>query len=114
MLGVCGRMKGGGSCEMMKSWRENDVAKRKAAQRPKSVNYLGNGTHCLRQTQGGNEERRGSTYGDRVRGLGGGGGSSRTSFAEGDWECAKENKSRSTSTQTSKATGQSYFVTRKN
>lgn len=71
MLGVCGRMKGGGSCEMMKSWRENDVAKIKAAQRPKSVNYLGNGTHCLRQTQGGNEERRGSTYGDRVWGLGG-------------------------------------------
>lgn len=26
---------------MMKSWRENDVAKRKAAQSPKSVNYLG-------------------------------------------------------------------------
>lgn len=68
MLGVCGRMKGGGSCEMMKSWRENDVAKRKAAQRPKSGNYLGNGTHCLRQTQGGNEERRGSTCGDRVWG----------------------------------------------
>lgn len=27
---------GGGSCEIMKSWRENDVAAKKAAKRPKS------------------------------------------------------------------------------
>lgn len=101
---------------MMKSWRENDVAKRKAAQRPKSVNYLGNGTHCLRQTQGGNEERRGSTYGDRVWGLGGvvaGGGGKKLGgpvVQVSLREIAKENKSRSKSSQTSKATGQSYFV----
>lgn len=31
-------MKGDGSCEMMKSWRESDVAARKAAKRSKSVN----------------------------------------------------------------------------
>lgn len=37
-------MKRGGSCEMMKSWRENDVAARKAAKRPKSGNcQLGTG-----------------------------------------------------------------------
>lgn len=40
----CGRMKGGGSCGMMKSWRENDVAAKKAAKRPKSGNcQLGSG-----------------------------------------------------------------------
>lgn len=37
-------MKEGGSCEMMKSWCENDVAARMAAKRPKSVNcQLGSG-----------------------------------------------------------------------
>lgn len=37
-------MKGGGSCEMMKSWRGNDVAAKKAAKRPKSGNcQLGSG-----------------------------------------------------------------------
>lgn len=33
-------MKGDGSCEMMKSWRESDVAARKAAKRSKSVSQL--------------------------------------------------------------------------
>lgn len=43
-FGGCERMKGGGSSEMMKSWRGNDVAAKKAARRPKSGNcQLGSG-----------------------------------------------------------------------
>lgn len=90
----------------MKSWRENDVAAKKAAKRPKSGKcQLGSGPLVRAKRRA--EMKNGGKYVGRpgMRTRGGFLFSSCTSFADGDWIAQKKTNQRSTKPQTSKATG---------
>ena len=114
-------MKGDGSCEMMKSWRESDVAARKAAKRSKSVSqlstrhlptWLGQNAGCFEGGGGGSRETGYEDWGIKKSGWGSF-CSSCACFVEGDWIAQKKTNQRSTKTQVSKSTGSDYFSTRK-